>query len=446
MEKVEEKYDFNVTELSDVEFLSYLYAERDREEKQSRFQGWNIWAIAGAMITVACAGYKMLTRNNEEIDWVKTGFLLSFAISFLIFCRPLTAVFFWTKKKSIDIQKIRYLKDLAPNLYLNIAIVCSIGLAVFFLIVEYGKHWTLLPYLWILMSILYIVARVNVVVNKDKIVRSYIDEAIYVRERNDIWFGGAVGGVSGMIITNSFLHITLPVIGTSEFELSVCVSIFIILVYILFTIINSVKSWARIDVLLDDYIYKNRTKESIFKQISNHKMGSSILEACSQELYEIKNAFDDFEPHMKKIEELAKLLSNEDYDGKNLHEHYNLIKASNNYLGDCNNRLQDLGKKMTEIAYQAPLFGITEEYKGMMTILNVLLARENEFKELVKDSVLKMQDWLEKYHCEKYCSWCLRKDCNERNDRMLLRYRLRLWVMRIFPKTVKCFSVWREDC
>lgn len=31
LEKVEEKSGFEVTELSDVEFLSYLYAERERE-------------------------------------------------------------------------------------------------------------------------------------------------------------------------------------------------------------------------------------------------------------------------------------------------------------------------------------------------------------------------------------------------------------------------------
>ena len=46
----------NIIELSDSEFLSYLYAERDREESLNSYQGWNIWAIVGALVTVVCAG------------------------------------------------------------------------------------------------------------------------------------------------------------------------------------------------------------------------------------------------------------------------------------------------------------------------------------------------------------------------------------------------------
>lgn len=38
MEGVKENHDFKVTELSDAEFLSYLYSERDREESLNSYQ------------------------------------------------------------------------------------------------------------------------------------------------------------------------------------------------------------------------------------------------------------------------------------------------------------------------------------------------------------------------------------------------------------------------
>jgi len=60
MEKVEEEHVFKVTELSDAEFLSYLYAERDREESLNSYQGWNSWAVVGASITVVCAAYGII--------------------------------------------------------------------------------------------------------------------------------------------------------------------------------------------------------------------------------------------------------------------------------------------------------------------------------------------------------------------------------------------------
>ena len=41
-----------ITDLTDAEFLSFLYSERDREESLNSYQGWNVWAVAGALITV----------------------------------------------------------------------------------------------------------------------------------------------------------------------------------------------------------------------------------------------------------------------------------------------------------------------------------------------------------------------------------------------------------
>jgi len=41
-----------VSEMTDSEFVSFLYSERDRENGLSLYQGWNNWAIAGALITI----------------------------------------------------------------------------------------------------------------------------------------------------------------------------------------------------------------------------------------------------------------------------------------------------------------------------------------------------------------------------------------------------------
>ena len=38
----------NLTNLSDSDFLNFLYSERDREKSLSEKNGWTNWAIAGA--------------------------------------------------------------------------------------------------------------------------------------------------------------------------------------------------------------------------------------------------------------------------------------------------------------------------------------------------------------------------------------------------------------
>ena len=54
-----------IKEMSDAEFLSFLYSERDREEKISIFQGWNIWAILGAIITIVLLVLKIKKFRNK---------------------------------------------------------------------------------------------------------------------------------------------------------------------------------------------------------------------------------------------------------------------------------------------------------------------------------------------------------------------------------------------
>ena len=56
---MEKNKSLKINELSDGEFLSYLYAERDREESLNHFQGWSIWAVIGAIVTVICTAYSI---------------------------------------------------------------------------------------------------------------------------------------------------------------------------------------------------------------------------------------------------------------------------------------------------------------------------------------------------------------------------------------------------
>lgn len=435
-----------IKEMSDAEFLSFLYSERDREEKISIFQGWNIWAILGAIITIVCAGYGILCKNYDYLDWLKTGYLLSLVISVLIFSRLMSLAYFSFNRRGVDYRRVKYLKDVAPSIYLNIAIFCSIALSVFFLIAENDNRWSIVPFKWFFLTFVFVFARVQVKVNKDKVVPSYLDGITFANMKQEVCFGAIVGGLSFSLFVSSLRRIRLPLLGAPEFELAVCAVVIIILTYLLFTVKKGIMSWARIDVLLDDFIYKDRSKESVIQQLSSHRMGSTALEACSHELNEIKVAFDDFEPMKKKIEEVLDLLSDEGYDGNNLQEHHKLIKSSTIYLNGCNNRLQALSNRLFEILKVEPLLYLSDDCNGLMTIVKALLEREKEMKEVMENAALKMSGWIEKYYCRKYCCCCLMKDCDDRNDRMLLKYRLRKLAVINFPNAEKYFNVWRDGC
>ena len=75
----------NILSMSDAEFLSFLYAEREREESLNSYQGWNLWAVIGAMIAVACAIYSIICNHQNEIGWLNLGYFTSSIFGFC-FC------------------------------------------------------------------------------------------------------------------------------------------------------------------------------------------------------------------------------------------------------------------------------------------------------------------------------------------------------------------------
>ena len=50
-----------VTDLTEAEFLSFLYSEREREESLIQWQGWNNWALVGAFVAVMWNAFTIFT-------------------------------------------------------------------------------------------------------------------------------------------------------------------------------------------------------------------------------------------------------------------------------------------------------------------------------------------------------------------------------------------------
>ena len=107
---MDEKKFLKINELSDGEFLSYLYAEREKEESLNHFQGWNIWAVIGAMITVICTAYSIRCNHLGEIDRLRTGYLVSDYVSrlFLLWFVVVSVKSFVERKRATDYKKLSY--------------------------------------------------------------------------------------------------------------------------------------------------------------------------------------------------------------------------------------------------------------------------------------------------------------------------------------------------
>ena len=124
-----------ITELQDSDFLSFLYSERDREEGLVTYQGWNLWVIVGAMITVILTLYGILCKHHAEIDALNVGYILSGMLS-LVLCYLPWGKFgraLFVRERGVDINKLRYLEEITPKVYLWSALCCSTIFPAYFL-------------------------------------------------------------------------------------------------------------------------------------------------------------------------------------------------------------------------------------------------------------------------------------------------------------------------
>lgn len=132
---------------SDSEFLSLLFSERDRENSQRQYQGWNLWALAGALVTVVYTGYHVIRGSAELFSALRVVYLVSGLLAVVLFLRPFFLLF--EKERGVDNNKVRTLKEVAPYHYLVMMVVVSATFSVIIPLLDNNNLWNVIDIGWI---------------------------------------------------------------------------------------------------------------------------------------------------------------------------------------------------------------------------------------------------------------------------------------------------------
>lgn len=385
----------NILCLSEAEFLSFLYSERDREESLNSYQGWNEWAVVGALITVLCAAYGVLVAHTGEIDRVRTCYLLSYYLG-SVFCfwnAVLAVLSFTERKRAKDYKGMKFLKDVAPIPYLIITTVCSLVMAMSLAVVNSVNDigWNTASISWIVLAVSHLLICISVYVNRNAIVWAIKD---------DIWFARTWVVVGLFVLVWFWLiwkwsgeNVEGPFVGTAEFELAICFTAVVMLVYLLLKIKLANRNSSTIDVLIDEYVYKGKSKEDVYRQLRANQMGYGILEACSQELYALKKYSDTFEQQKEKLDEVRDSFINSAVDTNNIEEQFKELKKSLDYNDEWAARVDALHDKVNEINKKVPPIRSDEEFGNMLKIVGYMMSKGREMNDKIKSVI----DEIEKY-------------------------------------------------
>lgn len=401
MEKVDENKFLKISELSDGEFLSYLYAERDREESLNHFQGWNIWAVVGAMVTVVCAAYSIRCNHLGQIDRLRTGYLFSDYVSrlFFLWFVVVSLKSFVERKRATDYKKLKYLKDVAPIPYLIVATICTFELALFFIFTEQDNLWDVVPISWMLLAVSHILIDISVYRNWNSCVWAIKEDIWFVRTWVMVTVGLYVYVLIWLIWSWSSKHFTGPLIGTPEFELAVCGAAFVLLLYLLVMIIHTNRKSSETDVQIDEYVYKGKSKEDVYMKLKANRLGYGILEVCSQELFALKKYSDNFNSHKKTQEELRASFENGDISVDCAVERFESLKESFEYNDEWANRVDALCDKLDEIGRNVPELKDEEEFINLYGIAGSMMKKSKMMHHEIKSLTDEFQKFFDE-HCK----------------------------------------------
>jgi len=387
-----------ITDLTDAEFLSFLYSERDREESLNSYQGWNVWAVAGALITVVCAIYGILSAHIDEIDRIRVLYLVSRCLGtiFLYWQAVSFYMSFMERKRAKDYKKIKFLKDVAPIPYLIVVTACSLLMTIGFIIVNIVNDfdWNVMSISWIVLAVSYLLICINVYVNRNAIVWAVKNEVWFARTWHMVAVGLFVLTFFWLIWKWSRENVLGPFVGTSEFELAACFTAIVMLVYLLLKIKFANRKSSEIDVLIDEYVYKGRSKDVIYRQLRANQMGYGILEACSRELYSLKDYSDTFEQQKGKLDEVREFFIHGAVDVDCFGEQFRELKRSLDYNDEWAARVDALYDKVNEIDRNVPELRKEEAFVNMLKIVGYMMKKGRDMNSKIKSVIDETQKFM----------------------------------------------------
>lgn len=429
-EEKKKRKESKVEELSDAEFVSFLYAERDRENSLSRYQGWNIWALAVAIATVVCTAYCILKENLTSISSSRFLYYTSGFVAYMMGYSPFRLLF--AKDRGVDYRKLRTIKEVSPNSYLFVGFIVTFLFSVLIPIVDKVSPCNVVSIGWMVAFVLYVTGKVSCRINRNKIVCPDVNEIVFANDILDKWYGILTGFVLLAIGGLSFRRFPV-IIGAPELELAVCVASFVLLGYLLIIVIRSERTSNKIDVLIDEYVYRGVSKETIFWKLRVNRMGHTVLEACINEVLEIGKSFDEYNKKKDLLEEVDKVFASGNVDAAKVREYYQNIEETREYLSKSQKQCIALIERLHEVEKHVPSLKDDEDFVKLVQMCSVQWTRINEMLNALKTTSSRVGQWINQFHCDK-CGGVCTRDCEHRHDRKSLGFSVRYWWKKVLVR------------
>lgn len=265
--------------LPKIEFLSFLYAEKNRLIQNNVMPGWSIWALEGVIISILIYSYNLILINSlDYINIIKqiTILLPSFLCVFHIFLFG---------KHIIKSRIVKLLYNEKTILYYIVNLIVSVlGCILYVLLTEtviYGQI------LWIIMCSLNLYIVLYILLNRDKILFNftYFDISHNKIINHTIYFLSII--IYYIISRIHLKDFNLKNISKEEFELAFLFWIIVLLFCLTYRVSKQNKVIFNMDQIISRYIMGDINNAEAYEEYVELVQGQDILRLLEKQKSEM---------------------------------------------------------------------------------------------------------------------------------------------------------------
>ena len=384
-------------DLSKSEFLSFLYAEKERLHTNFSKPGWSNWAIAGAFVALLLYGFNLLTTSitlSLCVDWEAVLMLFISFLSVTIIGRMVYSLLF-PKVEIYYSNRISTFKNESPTLEYIISGLSFLTIAIL-LIISRNYSWIL--FVFVFLSLDKLVAVYQLFYRRNELIPSgsrydFIPKVVL---SNTKYSSISTNWIYRSAILISVVLLTFTAIFSSrnyiiefgqylhEVQIAAVFLGFWVLIYIFFQTNSTPKKMLNgIDNIIDRYAYGSISQQDAMEELMCLRYGSGVNQVVKNDKTFFFDALRKLEPINAQLDAIIKTID----EGKQTFQLYSewLSYYKNEYpkILDAISKGKKLIKKISEIDNIPNSATYSDDIKSLIDLtqsgLNKIEATQNKF-------------------------------------------------------------------
>jgi hypothetical protein len=420
--------DHKIWEMSDADFLNFLYQEREREYSKSASWGINFWVVGAAIIGLLGYAYHAISEDYCSFDWRLVVYYSTVLGSMLILVMVALVKYLknknWTNKYRLTMVGLNS-STIELSGKRDIAIASIIFL-------RHLDDYGIVIWLWSIFLLIEILVTIYLFIYDKKLITTKYRGSIF----GEFWLEFAYRSLEVILCISIFFAALFEwgysyQLGVKELEMSLVLAIIVGIIW-LTRICNSENRHANIDLRIEQYLYGELSKESTFFYLQAHSQGYDVVDILDIEVKKVQPIMKELKEWQSNLKHYEQLIDNgnlsfDDSKTYKLVVDDNLKKAEKAL--DTTKRLNDVMREIIRLdAYSSSM----DTFKSLDQQIDELKNELLEYVDRNYNVSKQLFEFTRPFWCVQYGGFCKVENCTERHKKLPFFKRIKIWCVFAF--------------